>query len=70
MDQVGDMLKPSVDATAWQMEVERVLPHLKVTIRSDHRVRRRKGEGARGGGEGECEGVQACEDTYEGEGGV
>ena len=39
LDQVGDMLQPSVDATAWQMEVERVLPHLKVTIRSDHRVR-------------------------------
>ena len=50
------MLKPSVDATAWQMEVERVLPHLKVTIRSDHRVRMRgggegeEGEGERGGG--------------------
>jgi estrogen-related receptor beta like 1 len=36
-DLVDDMLQPSVDATAWQMEVERVLPHLKVTIRNDHR---------------------------------
>ena len=39
-DLVDDMLQPSVDATAWQMEVERVLPHLKVTIRNDHRVSR------------------------------
>ena len=35
---MGDMLQPSVDATAWQIEVEKVLPHLKVTIRNDHRV--------------------------------
>ncbi|XP_068605101.1 intraflagellar transport protein 57 homolog [Brachionichthys hirsutus] len=31
----GDILEPTVDAAEWYLEVERVLPQLKVTIRTD-----------------------------------
>uniref|UniRef100_A0A3B3U8L5 Intraflagellar transport protein 57 homolog n=1 Tax=Poecilia latipinna TaxID=48699 RepID=A0A3B3U8L5_9TELE len=32
-----DILESTVDAAEWRMEVERVLPQLKVTIRTDHK---------------------------------
>ncbi|MEQ2171210.1 hypothetical protein GOODEAATRI_008321, partial [Goodea atripinnis] len=34
-----EILESTVDATEWRLEVERVLPQLKVTIRTDNKVR-------------------------------
>lgn len=33
-----EILESTVDATEWNLEVERVLPQLKVTIRTDNKV--------------------------------
>jgi hypothetical protein len=33
-----EILESKTDATEWKLEVERVLPQLKVTIKSDHKV--------------------------------
>lgn len=33
-----EILESTTDATEWKLEVERVLPQLKVTIKSDHKV--------------------------------
>lgn len=33
-----DILESTVDAAEWRLEVERVLPQLKVTIRTDNKV--------------------------------
>lgn len=33
-----DILEAKVDAAEWKLEVERVLPQLKVTIRTDNKV--------------------------------
>lgn len=35
-----EILESKVDAAEWNLEVERVLPQLKVTIRTDNKVRR------------------------------
>lgn len=32
------ILEPTTDAAEWSLEVERVLPQLKVTIRTDNKV--------------------------------
>lgn len=34
-----EILESTTDAVEWKLEVERVLPQLKVTIKSDHKVR-------------------------------
>lgn len=34
----AEVLESDVDATEWNLEVERVLPQLKVTIRTDNKV--------------------------------
>ena len=34
-----DILESNTDAAEWNLEVERVLPQLKVTIRTDNKVR-------------------------------
>mgnify|MGYP001180489864 CR=1 FL=1 len=36
------ILESAFDAAEWRMEVERVLPQLKVHIRSDHKVKQEK----------------------------
>ena len=33
-----DIMESTTDAADWKMEVERVLPQLKVTIRTDNKV--------------------------------
>lgn len=33
-----NILESTTDATEWKLEVERVLPQLKVTIKTDHKV--------------------------------
>lgn len=33
-----DILEPTVDTAEWNLELERVLPQLKVTIRTDNKV--------------------------------
>jgi hypothetical protein len=33
-----EILESTTDATEWKLEVERVLPQLKVTIKTDHKV--------------------------------
>ena len=33
-----EILQSTTDATEWKLEVERVLPQLKVTIKTDHKV--------------------------------
>lgn len=35
-----DILESTTDAAEWSLEVERVLPQLKVTIRTDNKVER------------------------------
>lgn len=37
-----DILESTTDAAEWSLEVERVLPQLKVTIRTDNKVSKRK----------------------------
>ena len=34
-----EILESKTDATEWKLEVERVLPQLKVTIKTDHKVK-------------------------------
>ena len=36
-----EILESKTDATEWKLEVERVLPQLKVTIKTDHKVRQK-----------------------------
>ena len=36
---LGDALEATVDAKEWRLEVERVMPSLKVHVRQDNRVR-------------------------------
>lgn len=38
-DQLGEALESTVDAQEWRLEVERVLPALKIHVRQDNRVR-------------------------------
>lgn len=33
-----EILESTTDANEWKLEVERVLPQLKVTIKTDHKV--------------------------------
>lgn len=37
-----DILESTTDAAEWSLEVERVLPQLKVTIRTDNKVSKRE----------------------------
>lgn len=39
-----DILESTVDAAEWNLELERVLPQLKVTVRSDNKVKAATGE--------------------------
>ena len=48
---LGGALEAPVDEQQWRLEVERVLPSLRVHLRQDNRVRgESRGEGGGGGG--------------------
>ena len=38
-ERLGEALESTVDAQEWRLEVERVLPALKIHVRQDNRVR-------------------------------
>lgn len=44
MSKPDDILESTVDAVEWNLELERVLPQLKVTVRSDNKVKAATGE--------------------------